>query len=127
MAIISISLPEKTLKKIDSQVEKHGYSSRSDFIRHALEQAIQEEDGGDGHYRLIIVLSDHDEVMYVDRNIVSLIHGYSEDLKGLYHQLLDGSYCITVAVTREGGEDWRMLVKRIRGLRGVKRVYTLTL
>ncbi|MEB3778990.1 MAG: CopG family ribbon-helix-helix protein [Desulfurococcales archaeon] len=127
MTIISVSIPDDMVKKVDSMTEKYGYSSRSDLIRHALEQLLQQDYEGEGKYRLVIVLSDHEKAMYVDRNIVSLIHGYSEDLKGLYHQLLDGPYCITVAIMKDGGEDWKMLVKRIRALRGVLRVYTLTL
>lgn len=125
MAIISISLPETLVRKIDSHVVGQGYRNRSDFIRHVIEQALQETgEVGGGRYRLIVVMSDHEEVMYVDRNIVSLIHGYSDGLKALYHQLLDSGLCITVSVTEEKGDDWRILVKRLRGLRGVKNVHT---
>ena len=127
MAVISVSIPDRLLKRLDEAVHKGGFSSRSDLIRHAVEKLLEDEGDSSGSYRFIAVLSDHGETMYVDRNIVTLLHGYSEDLKGLYHQLLDGSYCITVAITRDEGEEWRSLVRRLRSLRGIKKVYTVTL
>ena len=123
MAIISVSLPDKLVRELDKIVEARGYSSRSEAIRYAIESLVAEEDEkeGDG-LRVILVLSDHESSPYVDRNIIGLIHGYAEDLKGLYHQIVEGGLCITVAITRGGGDEWRSLARKLRKLRGVVNV-----
>ncbi|MEB3774152.1 MAG: CopG family ribbon-helix-helix protein [Desulfurococcales archaeon] len=121
MAIISVSIPDDQLKLLDKVVEEKGFSSRSEAVRHALLNLAQQGDEGGG-LRIIIVLSDHEEAPYVDRNIIGLIHGYMDELKGLYHQIVDGGLCITIAITRDSGDEWRILARKIRKLRGVKNV-----
>ncbi|MCE4604697.1 MAG: CopG family ribbon-helix-helix protein [Aeropyrum sp.] len=128
VTVISISLPDEMLKELDMAKERLGFSSRSDLVRHAIDQLVRYSlDEGAGKFRIIIVVSDHDKSPYVDRNIVSLIHSYSENLTGLYHQLAEGGICITVAITEDKGEDWKTLVKKIRALRGVDKVITMPL
>ncbi len=127
MAIISVSLPDEYLKELDRIVEKEGFSSRSEAIRHSLDLLISSEDGEGNGYRMIVVLSDHSESTYVDRNIIGIIHAYAENLKGLYHQILGEGLCITVAITSESGDDWKLIAKKLRKLRGVLQVRVMNL
>ncbi len=123
VTVISVSLPDDLVKKIDAVVSRQGYRSRSDLIKAALQAFI--DDGEDsGRYRLITVLSDHESSPYVDKNIVGLIHTYSSSLKALYHQILEDSICITIAIVGDE-DDWRTLVRRLRSLNGVVSVHSI--
>ncbi|MEB3862252.1 MAG: CopG family ribbon-helix-helix protein [Desulfurococcales archaeon] len=128
VTVISVSIPEEYVKRIDEIVDQEGFASRSEAVRHALELLLarEEPEGGLG-LKLIVVVSDHDESPYVDRNIIGIIHGYAEDLKGLYHQIVDGGKCVTVAITGDHGEEWKMMAKKLRKLRGVKAVRIISL
>ncbi len=123
VTVISVSLPDELVKKIDETVSKQGYRSRSDLIKTALQAYIDDEEDS-GRYRLITVLSDHEASPYVDKNIVGLIHTYSSSLKALYHQILEDSLCITIAIVGDD-DDWRTLIKRLRSLNGVISVHSI--
>lgn len=128
VAVISVSVPEEYVKRLDTVVEQEGFSSRSEAIRHALELLLSREGEERGlGLKLVVVVSDHNESPYVDRNIIGIIHGYAEDLKGLYHQIVDGGTCLTVAITKDNGEEWRLMAKKLRKLRGVKSVRVVSL
>ncbi|MCE4602930.1 MAG: CopG family ribbon-helix-helix protein [Desulfurococcales archaeon] len=128
VTVISVSIPEEYVKRIDEIVEQEGFSSRSEAVRHALELLLarEEQEGGLG-FKLVVVVSDHNESPYVDRNIIGIIHGYAEDLKGLYHQIVDGGTCVTVAITGDHGEEWKIMARKLRKLRGVKAVRIISL
>ncbi|GBF09966.1 nickel responsive regulator [Aeropyrum pernix] len=125
VTVVSVSLPDHLVRKVDRAVEEYGFKSRSDLIKTALQAFLEDEDNkASGSYRLIVVLSDHKSSPYVDKNIVGLIHSYSEELIALYHQILQGPYCITIAVVG-GKDDWRTIVKKLRSLNGVLSVQSL--
>jgi len=123
MTIVSISLPEKLLSRIDDILESEGYTSRSEFIRSLLRSYIEEKTR---HAKplanLIIVQTNHDEALKVDQRVVETIHKYQGIVKAFYHQILQDSLCLNIAVVDEvpGIPE---LLRNLRRLRGVIQVW----
>ena len=44
MATLTISLPKQIATKIDSEAQKHGFATRSEFIRNVLRQYFAEDE-----------------------------------------------------------------------------------
>jgi CopG family nickel-responsive transcriptional regulator len=128
VTVISISIPDELLRKLDSYMELKGYASRSEFIRELIREhleAAEALDPGAKVTAILVVLTDHDESLSVDEKVVRLIHSYQPLIKAFYHQLLSGNLCLNIAiVTGEAGVISR-LVRSLRSLRGVKNVWSL--
>ncbi|HEY4694608.1 MAG TPA: ribbon-helix-helix protein, CopG family [Candidatus Nanoarchaeia archaeon] len=43
MATVTISLPKRTAEKIDQEAKKHGFSTRSEFVRNVLRTYLAED------------------------------------------------------------------------------------
>ncbi|MDY6780833.1 MAG: ribbon-helix-helix protein, CopG family, partial [Halobacteria archaeon] len=42
MSVVSVSIPDELLERIDGFVEQHGYSGRSEFVRDAASELLDE-------------------------------------------------------------------------------------
>ncbi len=123
MAVISISLPDELLQAMDEVVEMEGYTSRSELVRSLLREYLRERrKSGKPVASLVIVLTDHDESLSVDQRVVEIIHRYQVLVKAFYHQLVEDSLCLNIAVL-EPSPGVSELVRELRRLRGVKSVW----
>ncbi len=123
MTVVSISLPEKLLDLIDEILETEGYTSRSEFIRSLLRSYVEEKTGKKKPLSsLIIVLTNHDEALKVDQKVVETIHKYQGIVKAFYHQILQDTLCLNIAVVDEV-PGLPELLKSLRRLRGVIQVW----
>ncbi len=124
MPVVSVSLPDELLARLDRAVAEKGYSSRSELVREALE-ALLGGGGEEGSTRVIVVVSDHRRHPRVDQRIMEHAYRAAGELLGLYHQVVEGGKCVTVILLREGPAAGA-LAANIRRTRGVVRVYSIT-
>lgn len=125
MTVISISLPEKLLEAVDEVLEREGYSSRSEFIRNLIRSYLDEKAWASrATAYLVIVLTDHNESVRVDEKVIGVIHRHQALVKAFYHQLLGEGLCLNIAVV-DALPSSSMMLKALRGLRGVKRVWII--
>jgi len=124
VAIVSVNLPDDLLARLDRAVAELGYRSRSQLVRDALEEKLGAEGGGS--VRVLLVASDHSAQPGVDQRVVAAAYTAGGDLIGLYHVVVGGSRCVTVILLREG-ERAAAVARRVRRVRGVVRVVSLTL
>lgn len=125
MTVISVSIPEKLLHTIDEILDEEGYSSRSEFMRSLIREYIEERTGGkDVAATLIIALTDHDESLKVDQKVIETIHKYQGIVRAFYHQIIEESLCLNIAIV-EPLPVLSELLRSLRRLRGVKRVWTI--
>ncbi len=130
MTIISLSIPEDLLKKIDRYTELRGYASRSELIRELIREYIESTEDispSEEVTAIVIILTDHDESLSVDDKVINTVHRYQPLIKAFYHQLLSGSLCLNIAIVEGNPVIFSSLVKSLRSLRGVRRVWTLYL
>ena len=130
MPIISISLPERLLEAVDEAVRRYGFTGRSELVREALRQYLRglvREKAGDTIYAVIVVQTDHRASRQADQKVVTVLHEYQESVLSFHHQFLDENRCINIAVVRMGSEQLRLLLRSLRGIRGVTGVWVALL
>lgn len=122
MAIVSISLPDNLLRKVDEVINSLGFTGRSEFFREAARRMLEqiEQLRGDSHRIFVVtIISDHSVHPASDRRVLEIIHGYQPVVKAFYHQLLGDGICMNIAVLET---TWPLLARILRDLRGVKGV-----
>ena len=128
MTIVSISLPDELLEALDKYMELRGYASRSELIRDLIREQIEALEKLSPETRvsaIIVVLTDHDVSLSVDEKVIATIHRYQPLIKAFYHQLLEDSLCLNIAIVEGEIGLISRLSKALRGIRGVKRIWIL--
>jgi len=121
MPIISMSIQDDLLVKVDYMTRQHGFPSRSDLIRAALREYIrQHESPKDYDYVVFLALSDHDIGRNIDQRILDVIHRHRAVIKAFYHFVVEGSKCLTCLIIEPSDEDTTpQIATELRRLRGV--------
>lgn len=126
--IISISIPENLLEKIDEVIKAHGYTGRSELIREALREYLAQKYSRelytrDKIYGILIALTNHELRPSVDRKVIDLIHSFQSLIKSFYHQLLEKGWCLNIVVMETTWNEVQALMKMLRKTRGVDKVW----
>jgi len=122
LGVISISVPDSLLRRVDEIYESLGFSGRSEFFREAARRMLEYfESLKGGGYRIFVIaiLSDHSVHRASDRRILDVIHEYQPIMKAFYHQLLGDGLCINVAVLEAQWPQLSRILGDLRGIRGV--------
>ncbi|ALL00976.1 Nickel responsive regulator [Pyrodictium delaneyi] len=127
MPIVSVSIPESLLEKVDNYVEKLGFVGRSELVREALRRMIEqlEATGEDRERRtwIIVTVTRHNGGSAADRRVIEAFHSHQPLVRALYHQLLDDNRCINIAVVEASTIELKPLMSTVRRIRGVERVW----
>lgn len=130
MTVISVSLTDELLQRLDEFVDRSGYSSRSEAIRLAVRDvlsqfALQRLERG-RVVATVTVISDrmrHD----INSQLMGLRHEFEESVFSNMHLHIGGGYCVEIFVVRGDSEVVLDFVSRVRAVRGVREVkYTMT-
>ena len=129
MPIISLSLSDELLRKLDGFVKAVGYSSRSEAIRDAVRSMLSEFElsrfEGGRVTATITVISMH-EKHEVDEKLMRLRHEYDEIVSTNMHVHLGKTYCIEVFIVEGEIEKVLSFISRIRAMKDVHEVkYTM--
>ncbi|MFB6143832.1 MAG: CopG family ribbon-helix-helix protein [Candidatus Nanohaloarchaea archaeon] len=105
MEIISLSLDEETLDKIDEIQERASFTGRSELIRKAVEnlhQEVQENQRLEGNLNAVIIARyPHRK----EQEIAEIAHRFNEVITTQLHSKLDGDNCLEVFHTNGRAED----------------------
>ncbi len=126
MPVVSISLPETLLEKIDSVVRRYGYTGRSELIRDAIREYLARLEVVNERElvnAVILVVTDHDVSQHVDQKVIEIVHEHQTLIKSFHHQFLDENTCLNIAVVRASIAEIQAMLKEIRRTRGVRRVW----
>ncbi len=125
MPVVSISLPEPLLERIDEAVRRFGYTGRSELIREAVREFLQglEEHPDHPVYALIVALTDTRASRQADQRVLEVVHEHQEIVRAFYHQFLGEGLCLNIALVRATVSEVRHVVSEVRRTRGVKRVW----
>jgi len=120
MAVISISLPESLLDKVEQKVEEHGYSGRSDLTREALRSFVEgfgsePKLSGEVLATVTVVLSKD----AVEKEVASLRHDYRDRILDRTHTCIEGDRCTEVLVIESDVSELNEIVGRVRSTDGV--------
>jgi CopG family nickel-responsive transcriptional regulator len=126
MPVVSISLPEQLLERIDEAVRRFGYTGRSELIREAVREFLQTLSEGYEDkpvYALIVAVTDMRVSRQADQRVLEAIHEHQELVRAFHHQFLEEGLCLNIALVRATLNDLRYLLAEIRRTRGVRRAW----
>ena len=130
MTVISVSLTTGLLERLDDFVDKAGYSSRSEALRLAIRDSLNQHslhrmEKGTVMSTVTIISESHEATTHV--GLMELRNGFDELIFGNMHLHIEGGYCIEIFLVKGESTNVMDFVSRSKGIRGVMEVnYTLT-
>lgn len=119
LRVVSVSLPDSLLQKVDRSAQEHGYKGRSELVRAGIArlfQSFEEEKVLRGNMTCTVTLYyDHD----VQSDVARLLHEHQPVIKSLVHNHLSEEECLEQVVLKGPGERIDRLINRLRALAGV--------
>ena len=130
MTVISVSLTTDLLERLDDFVEKSGYSSRSEALRLAIRDSLNQYslnrmEKGTIMSTVTIISESHQVTTHV--GLMDLRNNFDELIFGNMHLHIEGGYCIEIFLIKGDSDKVMDFVSKSKGIRGVMEVnYTLT-
>ena len=117
MSVVSISMPEELLERIDQFADDHGYTGRSEVFREASRNLLGEfEDKrleGRDLMGVVTVLFDY-ETTSVEEKMMNLRHEHEDLVASNFHSHVGGHHCMELFVLEGSLEDISTFVGKIR-------------
>lgn len=130
MTVVSVSMPEPLLDRIDQFADEHGYDGRSEVFREATRHLLGEFDNEqlEEHELLGIVTVLFDfETSTVEEQMMSLRHDNDHLVKSNVHSHVGSHYCMELFVLEGHLDDISTFVEKIRATDGTLTVdYSVT-
>ena len=130
MTVISVSLTNDLLDRLDQFVEESGYSSRSEALRLAIRDVLNEYkltkmQRGEVLSTVTIISESHESTVHL--GLIDLRNGYDDLIFGNMHLHIEGGYCIEIFLVKGPSDKILSFVNKSKGIRGVIEVnHTLT-
>ena len=129
MPIVSMSLTNDLLRKLDALIADRSYSSRSEAIRDAIRASLSEYELSRldrGMVAATITIISEYVRRDVDERLMRLRHEYNDLVTGNMHIHLGSNYCFEVFIAQGPVEAVLNFVGRVRAIRGIQQVkYTV--
>ena len=117
MTVVSVSMPEELLRRIDNFADEHGYTGRSEVVREASRNLLGEfEDRRLEDRRLMAVVTvifDY-ETTSVEERMMNLRHEYEGLVASNFHNHVGNHYCMELFVLEGPLEQISTFVGKIR-------------
>jgi CopG family nickel-responsive transcriptional regulator len=120
MTVVSVSMPDELLERIDTFAEEHGYTGRSEVVREAARNLLGEFE--DRHLAdrdligLVTVVFNY-ETTDVEEKLMGLRHEYESLVTANVHNHVGDHYCMELFVLEGSLEEVSTFVGRIRATR----------
>jgi CopG family nickel-responsive transcriptional regulator len=130
MTVVSVSMPDSLLDRIDQFADDHGYTGRSEVVREAARKLLGEfEDKRLEDRRLmgvVTVLFDY-ETTTVEERMMQLRHEHDELVASNVHNHVGDHYCMELFILEGSLEEISTFVGKIRATRDTLTVdYSVT-
>ena len=120
MTVVSVSMPEELLERIDAFAEDHGYTGRSEVVREASRNLLGEfEDTkleGRELMGVVTVVFDY-ETTTVEERMMRLRHDHEGIVASNFHSHVGDRYCMELFVLEGSLEEISAFVGKIRATR----------
>ena len=117
MTVVSVSMPEELLERIDEFAEDHGYTGRSEVIREASRNLLSEFQDRklEGHdlMGVITVLFNY-ETTSVEERMMRLRHEHERLVTSNFHSHVGDTYCMELFVLEGDLEEISEFVGKVR-------------
>ena len=122
MPVISISMPDHLLDDLDTFIEEHGYSGRSEAVRNGARELLHEFDDTDLEGEVVCVITttfDHDSG--AEAELSTLRHTHTDLVTSNVHSHA-GNTCLELFVIEGTVDVISSYVARLRTVDGVNTV-----
>jgi CopG family nickel-responsive transcriptional regulator len=103
MSVVSVSMPEELLERIDTFADEHGYTGRSEVVREASRDLLSEfEDRkleGRELMGIVTVVFDY-ETTSVEEKMMHLRHEHEETVASNFHSHVGSHHCMELSSWR---------------------------
>lgn len=117
MAVVSVSMPDELLDRLDEFADEHGYTGRSEVVREASRKLLGEfEDPNLEDRRLmgvVTVVFDY-ETTSVEERMTHLRHEHDDLVASNFHSHVADHYCMELFVLEGDLEGISTFVGKIR-------------
>ncbi|RQH00051.1 nickel-responsive transcriptional regulator NikR [Natrarchaeobius oligotrophus] len=117
MAVVSISMPDELLDRLDEFADEHGYTGRSEVVREASRKLLGEFEDTRLEDRdlmgIVTVLFDY-ETTSVEERMMHLRHEHEELVASNFHSHVGDHHCMELFVLEGDLEDISTFVGKIR-------------
>ena len=117
MSVVSVSMPEELLDRIDEFAEDHGYTGRSEVVREASRNLLGEFEDKKLEDRelmgVVTVVFDY-ETTNVEEKMMHLRHEHEDLVASNFHSHVGGHHCMELFVLEGSLEDISTFVGKIR-------------
>lgn len=130
MVVISVSLTPELLERLDTFVEKSGFSSRSEALRLAVRDSLSQfslQSRQRGQVMSTVTIISETESASSHLGILDLRNGFDNIIFGNMHLHIEEGLCIEIFLVKGDSEIVMNFVARSKTVKGVREVnYTLT-
>ena len=117
MTVVSVSMPDELLERIDAFADEHGYTGRSEVIREASRNLMGEFEDKQLEERelmgVVTVLFDYSS-SGVENRMMNLRHEYEDLVASNVHSHIGDHYCLELFILEGGLADISTFVGKIR-------------
>ncbi|MCL9815613.1 nickel-responsive transcriptional regulator NikR [Natronocalculus amylovorans] len=117
MTVVSVSMPEELLERIDGFADEHGYTGRSEVVREAARNLLGEfEDKRleDRELIAIVTVLFNYETTSVEERMIRLRHEHEDLVASNFHSHVGNHYCMELFVLEGQLTDISTFVGKIR-------------
>jgi CopG family nickel-responsive transcriptional regulator len=115
MTVISVSIPEKLLERVETSIKEQGFANRSEIVRQALRTFIMESRSlreVEGEVAASITIIYEREV--TKGRISEIQHNFGDIISTFLHAHIDEDYCLEVIVVKGEVDAVKKLVDAFR-------------
>jgi CopG family nickel-responsive transcriptional regulator len=120
MTVVSVSMPEELLERIDHFAEEHGYTGRSEVVRDAARSLLEEfEDTRleDRELMAVVTVIFNYETTSVEERMMHLRHEHESLVASNFHSHVGNAYCMELFVLEGYLPEISSFVGKIRATR----------
>ncbi|MHB9287025.1 nickel-responsive transcriptional regulator NikR [Halobacteriales archaeon Cl-PHB] len=117
MTVVSVSMPDELIERLDSFAEEHGYTGRSEVVREASRNLLGEFDDKQLEDRklmgVVTVLFDYSSTD-VEQRMMRLRHEHDDLVASNVHNHVGDHYCMELFILEGSLADISAFVGKIR-------------
>jgi CopG family nickel-responsive transcriptional regulator len=123
LTVVSLSIPDRLLKELDSSVERWGFASRSEALRQAVRFFIEEQRSlREVEGETIAIVTVVYEKAAKSNRMLTLQHEWGSIVLTFLHTHVDKASCLEVMVVKGMTQSIRKLVNAMKADEQVRQV-----
>ncbi|MDG5757926.1 CopG family ribbon-helix-helix protein [Natronococcus sp. A-GB1] len=125
MAVVSLSMPEELLERLDDHASDHEYSGRSEVVREgtrSLLEAFEDDRFEEGALAGTVTVRYDFGTQRIERRVAALRHEFDDVIAATDHSHV-ADYCLDLFVLEAETDAIASFIEKLRAIEGVEHVH----